>query len=725
VARASERCFNVGDWLVEPELDRITRESESNYLRPQVMELLIYLARNPNRVVSAEELLADLWTGKVVTGGNVYNCVAELRQALADGEDPPAQYIETIPKKGYRLVAPVTDSETELQAPSTESMKLPSGSSRSNLATIAGLAALGVAVTIVLLVFLTRIPPTNGIVETAPVRRFTIELPRSMPDFGRAYSPVLISSNGEALLFGGDVDEPSPIRLRRFGDFNVTEITGTEDAAGVFALSPKGDSVAFVDNSDGLIKKVPIDGGVPATICDPEGKVWGMAWGPDGSIVYETGSYSGLMWVDAQGDAPQRLTSPGPDETHKHPSFSVDGDVLFYSIGERGSTTRKTDRVAALSLRSGRQAVLLSGSSPVATPGNHLMFYRDRALWIANFRKQDLSIIGEALTVAKNVHYESHAHYGLAGDGTLVYVDDGNLDRRHLIWVDRNGNETAISRDPMPFIAPRLSPDGSRIAVIIDSDEGADLWIYSLARGTMARLTHDESREASPVWSHDGSFIVYSSNRVDDLFRVSAYGSPSIEQLTSSPKYQFAYSLTPDDRQVFFSEGASNTSRVGDIMTLLIGSEERPAAILASEFSEYQPAISPDGEWLAYTSDRSGTPEVYVRPYPDLSDYEIQISIDGGTRPRWAHDGSAIVYVGPTDLMITEIELASKLRAVVTKPLIDLAGFEYDFGNFDISLDGQRFLMVKALTDAEFPVSRVVVVQNWLDDATQRISQGQ
>ncbi|HSD68320.1 MAG TPA: winged helix-turn-helix domain-containing protein, partial [Woeseiaceae bacterium] len=136
MARASERSFNVGDWLVEPERDRITRGTESSYLRPQVMELLVYLARHPKRVVSAEELLADLWAGKVVTGGTVYNCVAELRQALADGEDPPGQYIETIPKKGYRLVAPVTESERELQDPSPESMKLPLGSSRSSLATI-------------------------------------------------------------------------------------------------------------------------------------------------------------------------------------------------------------------------------------------------------------------------------------------------------------------------------------------------------------------------------------------------------------------------------------------------------------------------------------------------------------------------------------------------------------------------------------------------------------
>lgn len=717
--------IRIGAWTVRPDLGEISCEQQKLSLRPQVMDVLVYLAGKPGEVVSTHELMDDLWVNKVVTEGAVYNTLAELRHALSTADDG-LTYIQTLPKKGYRLVAPISDCEKQLEAPPPGFMEPPTGSSRRNLATIVGLVVMCVTTVVLSVVFFTGPSLTNGNGETGPVRRFTIELPRSMPDFGRAYSPVLISRDGEALVFGGDVDEPSPIRLRRFGDFEVTEITGTEDAAGIFALSPDGDSVAFVDYTDGLIKKVPIDGGVPATICDPGGKVWGMVWGPAGRIVYESGSYPGLMEVSAQGDVPRRLTSPGHDETHKHPNFSDDGDVLFFAIGERGSTTRTTDRVAAISLTSTRQAVLLAGSSPIATSSDHLIFYRDGALWAAPFRKDDLSIFGEALPVAKNVHYEIQAHYALSSDGTLVYVDDGNLNRRHLIWVDRDGNETAISRDPMPFINPRLSPDGSRIAVIIDSDEGADLWVFSLARGTMSRLTHDESREASPVWSHDGSFIVYSSNRVDDLFRVSTYGSYSIEQLTSSSKYQFAYSLTPDNRQVLFSEGPSNTSKLGDIMSVSIGSEERPIQILASEFSEYQPAISPDGKWLAYTSDRSGTPEIYVRPYPNLSDEDIQVSIDGGTAPHWARDGSAIIYQGPADLMITEIELAPKLRAVATESLINLGDFEYyDLGNFDISPDGQRFLVVKAVADAEFPASRVMVVQNWLDNAAPEFTQGQ
>lgn len=722
MASESDR-IRIGAWVVTPELAEISCDGRTVALRPQVLDLLLYLAGKQGEVVSTEELMNELWANKVVTEGAVYNTLAELRSHLATADDG-LTYLQTIPKKGYRLVAPVDNYESENSRSSRADAAGFPRFWRDWSATLLGLVLVCVASAITWFVVFSANTPTSDVDRGNLLRRFTIELPRTMPDFGRAYSPVLISNDGSALLFGGDVDEPSPIRRRQFGGFAVTEIAGTENAGGIFAISPAGDAVAFVDHSDRLLKKVALDGGVPITVADPGDKVWGMAWAPDGSIVYEAGNHRGLMSIDPGAESPLQLTNPDQNDTHKHPSFSADGQILFFAIGERGSTTRKTDRVAALSLHSGKYEILLPGSSPVATGGDHLMFYRDGALWICKFDSKNLAIIGEPLAVAQNVHYENHAHYGVSDDGTLVYVDDYNLSRRHLLWVDQDGEETIITRDPMPYITPRLSADGSRIAVVIDSREGADLWIYSLDRGTLTRLTHDDSREASPVWSNDGSFIVYSSNRVDDLFMVKASDPYTIEQLTASPTYQFAYSLTPDDRFVLYTEAASNTQRVGDLMRLSLAGEERPKTLLASPYSEYQPAISPDGRWLAYISDRSGLPEVYLRPYMKSNGGELQISVDGGKSPRWKRDGSAIVYRGPTDLMITEVQLSTEVRIGPAMSLLSLENFEYyDMGNFDISPEGYRFLMVKTADESEFPASRVVVVQNWLDDAVNRLSQ--
>ena len=713
----SDDSFKIGQWTVDPELDRISCGSGSTALRPQVMELLVFLARHRGTVISTEELLNQLWSGKVVTEGTVYNTLAELRNALAKANDGQT-YIETIPKKGYRLVAPVA-----YVVGGPRSADAARKSEHRQLAVWA-LATMGLVITAMILasrmgVFVLE-PEADS--NSNPVRRFTIELPRKMLDSATIYNPVLISKDGRQLIFSGEPDNASLIYARSIDDFRVTPIGGTERSGGVLVLSPDGKWVAFVDLADGLLKKVPNGGGVPATLCDPGGKVWSMAWGPAGSIVYASSAYAGLMQVSSSGGVPSRLTAPRRGIFHKHPNFSVDGSAVFFTVGERGSTTRQADRISVLSLESGEQKDLIPGASPHGAQRDYLVYYRDHTLWAAKFDPDRLKMMSESVPIASDVHYENFAHFSLSNDGTLVYVVDANLKGRKLVWVDRDGTETIIPIEPRPFIMPRVSPDGEQIAVVVDNFGGADLWLYSLWRGTSTRLTNDESREASPVWSRDGSFIVYSSNRVDDLFRVKTDGTNSVEQLTVSDKYQFAYSITPDDRQILFAEGSSNTMP-SDIAMLTLGSGESPQVLLNSEFNETEPAVSPDGHWLAYVSNRSGTPEVYVRPFPNVNEAATQISIGGGFQPRWTPDGRELVYRGHSDLMIVAITTAPEFMVGRPESLLSLGDYlVYDLGNFDVAPDSQRFLMLKQATEDEFPVSRVVVVQNWLDDAAKQIA---
>ena len=718
--------FRIGAWTVEPELDRITCRSGSTSLRPQVMELLVLLARHNGSLVSTEMLLSSLWSNKVVTDGTVYNTVAELRSALAAADDTRT-YIETIPKRGYRLVVPV--EEFTVSSRSRENVAdVASSSSAVNptqrRAVFASVAVVGLVLSAAVVVSVINgsfreSEPKDG---AGPILRFTIELPQALLNFRNLYSPVTISKDSRHLVFSGEPDLGSPIYLRPLDDFHVTAVAGTENSAGFMTLSPDGNWIAFVDLTDGLLKKVPITGGIPTALCDPGGKVWGMTWGPRGHIVYESSGFAGLMQISDSGGEPRRLTVPGPGEFHKQPSFSASGNVLFFTVGERGSTIRKSDKISVLSLETDRQEDLIQGASPQSIENEFLLYYREHTLWLARFDPEILEVTSNSVPIINDIHYEDFAHYSLSGDGTLVYVADANLKRRTLVWVDRSGDTTTIPVEPRPFVMPRISPDGDRIAVVIDDTGGADLWLYSLDRGTMTRLTNDESRETSPVWSHDGSFIVYSSNRVDDLFRVSTDGTNTVEQLTSSDMYQFPRSITPDDRHILFSQGRSNTLP-SDMAVLTLGSDKLPELLRKSEFKEFDPAISPDGHWLAYVSDQSGAEEIYVRPFPNIDDEVIQISVGGGLQPRWSPDGRELVYRGHSHLMSSNIITTEpEFMSGRPNPVLSLKDYPiYDMGNFDIGSDG-RFLMVKQVAKEEFPVNRIVVLQNWLNDAAARIA---
>jgi len=303
------------------------------------------------------------------------------------------------------------------------------------------------------------------------------------------------------------------------------------------------------------------------------------------------------------------------------------------------------------------------------------------------------------------------AHYSISDDGTLVYVLATDLVRRSLVWVDRFGNEEEVSIDKRPYMLPRVSPNGDQLVFAVDGENGADLWTYSLDRGTSTRLTFDESREASPVWSPDGRHIVFSSNRVDDLFRVAIDGTGPIEQLTDTATYQFAYSFSPSGDSVFFHEGGRR-GRDTAIRILSI-SDESVSSVLATGFSSLNPQISPDGRWLAYNSDRSGQLEVYVRPYPDVDSAVWQVSVDGGFHALWSEDSNELFYWGLSEMMSVKINTAPGFRAERPEPLFSHDQYIFRGSrNFDLDRTSDRFLLVKKPSEDEIPTNRIIIVHH-------------
>ncbi len=731
MARASERSFNVGDWLVEPERDRITRGSESSYLRAQVMELLVYLARHPKRVVSAEELLADLWAGKVVTGGTVYNCVAELRHALADGEDLPGKYIETIPKKGYRLLAPVTglgesaDPPGNVNSDTPAIPAFPSGRRRNTvlaMATVVAALAAGW-----LAVHLVAADRSGDARMDRAVQRFTIDLPSNIRDSRDPFGPVTLTPDGRRVIFQAELEGKSSLFSRAIDSLVAEPIRGSERVTRELALSPDGAWIVFFDDGDGMLKKIPVAGGVPVILCDRcgVGVVEDVAWGANGDIVLEAANHAGLLRVSSSGGPVEELTAPGPDETHKQPGFSVDGDILFFTIGERGATMRKSDRIVALSLITGEQKLLMAGASASMASDRHLLYFAYGTLWAVGFDAGRLEVTGEPVAIADDVLYGYEARYSVSGNGTLVYVMTTDYVAKSLVWVDRFGDEEPVDIEQRPFHLPKISPDGQSIAVVVDAREGADLWIYSIDRGTWARLTFDESRETNPVWSPDGRYVYYSSNRIDNLFRGATTGAHPIERLTSSPHYQTASVISPDGTVLYFTERGSDMEY--DLSVLKLFAEPRTEPLLHSESGYFSAVPSPDGHWLAYESNVSGKMEVYLRPYPDIEAGRWQVSVRGCCGAFnsivWDRSGKRLFYSGPSHMMSVDIETAPEVKIGTPKPLFDLRTYmvREDQSGFDWDPNRERFLMVKRPPDDELSVNRIVIVQNWLDSVAAQI----
>lgn len=700
--------FTVGDWLVEPELDRISCGREITGLRPQVMELLVYLAERAGRVVSSDELLDSLWKDKVVTSGTVYNCIAELRHALEAADGSKAS-IETIPRRGYRLLGKVKGLSESADT---------AGKRRRAIATAA--AAVVTLAGFSLAVWLMAGPTTCPNPENS-LQRLVIDIPRGLPD--DQGQSIAVSRDGRYVIFAVNSQHRLQLYSRSIDSLESTPIRGADGIEFFFDIAPDGKSIVFFDIKERTLNKVPITGGMPVTLARLGVRSHDKpAWSSRGTIAFSRHDYDGLLQVSASGGVVTKLTFPEDDEVHKQPSFLPNGDALLFTIGERGVVPRRSDRIAALSLTTGEQKYLLEGSSPTVTAMGHLVYYRDNTLWAAELDTRRLVVTSESVVIAENVGYLGVAAYDISANGTLIYLPAMRFSNATLVWVDRDGNEEAIPFDPRHFKFPRISPAGDRVAVTIDDGSQPDLWIYSLDGGAATRMTNDEPGEVPGAWDSDGRYFYYSSDSVDNIYRVTTSGTGVIEQLTKTPTRQFPDSITPDGRQLIYSEFGTATQ--GDLATLEISGVPTSSFVLQTPSTEGSGQISPDGHWLAYSSNLSGQQEIYLRRFPvDANDPAWQISIGGGQQPKWSRDGREIFYWGATEIMAVEIETGSEVLAQPPEALFSHEAYRYNSGvNYDLSRSDGRFLFVKHPTADQTAIEKIVVVQNWLDDVSCRIA---
>ena len=524
---------------------------------------------------------------------------------------------------------------------------------------------------------------------------------------------VAITPDGTRIVYTVAMDGGRRLVVRAMEQLEAMPLPGHAANLGGPFVSPDGNWVAYVNG--GALWKVSIDGGLPVTVCSiPGGDLRGASWGDDGTIVFA--SSTGELWrVSSGGGTPVELMKPGlANESYRWPEVLPGSEAVLFTISRGGSL--QTAQIALLLLSTGESRVLLTGgSNPRYAPTGHIVYGVSGTLRAVSFDLETLEVTSDPIPILGGVVTKSSgaADFAISRDGSLVYVKGSHGSGTELVWVDRNGQEEALSAPPRNYVFLQLSPDRSRLALAIRDQEN-DIWIWEFARETLTRLSFDHGVDTHPIWSPDGLRIAYSSGEQDVLVWIAADGTGGPERLAKSAKRLIPYAFSPDGERLVLldSDFEAHPETRRDLAVLSLKDGGSSAPLLATEFEEGTAAISPGGDYMAYRSNESGQQEIYVRPFPNVKDDRWLVSRDGGLGPVWARDGSELFYrTADGQLMAVPVQLEYGFEFGTPELVLEHPYRTAFIGKtYDVSLDGKRFLMIKEVGVSN---AALILVQNW------------
>jgi serine/threonine protein kinase/Tol biopolymer transport system component len=550
------------------------------------------------------------------------------------------------------------------------------------------------------------------------------------PEKSRIVSFAL-SPDGRYLAFAtGDpysgVQGGTKVWLRPVDSLEARAVTGTEGTSvlpdQVF-WSPGSDSIGFV-TQDGKLKKVSISGGPPQTIASPVEPITHGAWGPNGVILLARNPRLPIQRLPDVGGALVDVTK-NDGQNQSQPQFLPDGRHFLYWVA---GASAETNGVYVASLENdGKTRRLLPDSTvaryvPPATTGRsgHLLFVRENTLVAQAFDADTATLSGPILAVAENV-----GRFSISQNGALAYMAGIPTSRQQLVWVDRTGAEVGVAAAPAQYRNVRLSPDDKSIAFDRSEDANSDVWTMDLTRGVPSKITFAPIPDRLPLWSPDGRRILWSSRRngVQDLYVKAANGTGQDEKLIAmgSP-FGMATDWSRDELVLYHLQGGKTGQDlwIAPQRTGASSEPQKPFAYLDSNFNEAFGAFSPDGHWIAYESDESGKPEIYVQGYPlPNQKVKVKISSAGGTDAAWSKTSRELFYLGADrNLMAVKYRAtATTFDPEATKVLFPVPG-SLVHRSYAVTGDG-RFLIAKPVD--ENMSDSVTWVLNWLAEPTQRV----
>jgi len=552
---------------------------------------------------------------------------------------------------------------------------------------------------------------------TAAIARFTVPVPASAPlDIATLgpWASLTMSRDGRAIGYIARTAEGRQLYLRRLDELAPRPIPGTIGVWEAF-FSPDGQWLGFLVAD--RLKKVAITGGQPILIADAPNLNAGV-WADDGTIYL--GGRAGLMRATADGKLTM-LAKPQPNESELgNPDLLPDGSILF-TIEPYDVTSLDDARIAVLTPRGERRVLLEGGSYARYSPTGHIVYGHGANIMAVPFDTQRLVVTGQPVAVTQGGMFDTftgNAYFAFSRTGTLAYAPGGPVKHESvLVWIDRHGTSTSMQLPPRFYGELSLSPDGKQIAMSIRSAND-DIWVYDIARNAFTRLTFTRGNNQVPIWSVDGSRVVYAVARsgARTLAWRAADGTGVEESLTSTPFYQTPGSFSPDGKLLAYTEDRPDTA--SDLFVMPMDGDRKPVAFVATPFNERDPMFSPDGRWIAYDSDETGQFEVFVAAYPGPG-RRWQVSNGGGRRPRWTSGGREIVYRRGDRLMSVAVATSPSFQATPAREIVKLSDEAFDLDQLEIAPDGQRFLLVRP-EGAEFATSLNVVL-NWSEELKQRV----
>jgi len=701
-ARLTETGLSIGTpHYMSPEqasADRVPSPASDVYSLGCVLyEMLVGEPPYPGR--SAQAILARILTQPAPEATKTRpsvpaNVDSALRKAL---EKVPADRFATAQDFAKALRDPHFRHHTSGQADS---------SAKGNGWKVVSLAASAVAV-------LATALATWSLSRPASVR----SVERFVAPFGDAQPPPFggpddfsLSPDGALLVYRAPGEQgPNQLWIRRWDQLEPTAIR--ETGTGIRpTVSPNAEEVAF--EMGGMVTVSSLRDGSARTLTNG---TW-PHFGRDG-YVYAT--IDGIIIrVQSTGGAVDTVMTSSGANPRLHDVLPGGKAAL---IRAENPDSPDEVQVRGLRLESGETTFITIGDAPRYLPSGHLVFLApDSTLMAARFDPRRLEMLGQPKPVLDEV-----LAFSLSDSGKLFYTRALADAGTEFVWVTRVGQ--ALPADPgwtfdqgIGNAAWSLSPDGTRVALMASTDGNDDIWTKELGGGPLSRLTFDEGQDWSPHWSPDGTRVIFVSIRLGDrdVWTKRADGTGDAELLYDPDTRIVEGFWSPNEEWLVLRGGAASAApNTRDIMAVRLGVDESAIPLLAEAYDEEQPSLSPDGHWLAYVSNETGSEEEFVRPFPDVNAGRWQVSTHGGIMPLWAHSGRELFFVEPNnDLIAVEVEVGSGFQVVHRAELFTIPdSYRTSTTNsvYDISPDDRRFLMARAYQPPEGSPSPFVLVQNF------------
>jgi Tol biopolymer transport system component len=556
--------------------------------------------------------------------------------------------------------------------------------------------------------------------DRAPaVVRFHVDMPSTFLAANAAVGTnMAVSPDGRTIAYarGGETGK-ARVYIRRLDEETAVPLSQTDGAQSP-CFSPDGRWIAYLVGN--VIWKIPVSGGAPVMVAPTEGAPTGLSWSGTGVIL--TGLPRGLLAIPANGGEGHILAHPDSaagELYFNQPHALPDGRTVLFAIQPVGGLTRS--QLAALSLPSGKVTRLgISGLDPLAYVDGTLVYVLPSgSLMAIRVDLESGRVAGSPVALGPLVTttIAGASEAALSPSGTLIYLPP--TASTNLGWVDARGHFQPLLPDPQAYAYPRLSPDGRRIAMTIGTGGRSDVWVYDIAQGTSTRLTSSGTLNERPEWTPDGRRVVY---RTDRERRTAIWWQPAdlsgpATPLEASDAHDFYEGVvSPDGRWLVFQvdDGGANQA---DVMVQGLRGDTASRPISATKFVEAQPRLSPDGRWIAFVTDASGASQVVVQPFPGPGG-QVQVSDDGGSEPVWARDGRRLFYRDGRHLIAASVRTTPTFAVTGRTALFadDYVFAQAPHANYDVSLDGSRFLMVKSTDEPS-----LYVVVGWLSELRTRL----